>query len=114
MFPPLTRHSVRLNTFWQGVLLALLVGLWFLNLADFLLTRHALWRGIAEETNWLMDYFFRQGMVPAVAFKIGVVTVGILVLWRLRKYPEALVAAALLTCFFSVVVIYQVTSLMAY
>ena len=21
MFPPLTRHSVRLNTFWQGVLL---------------------------------------------------------------------------------------------
>lgn len=104
----LTRHSVRLNPFWQGVLLLLLVSLWLLNLADFLLTRHALWRGIAEETNWLMSYFFQQGMVPAVAFKIGMVTVGVLVLWRLRKYPEALLAALLLTFFFTLVVVYQV------
>ena len=109
----LGRRPERLGPFGQGLLLWLLVELWILNLADFLLTRHALWRGLAQEANWVMDFFFRQGTLPAVAFKIGTVTVGVLLLWRLRHYRTALVAAILLTGLFAVVVAYQVVWLIA-
>jgi hypothetical protein len=54
-----------------------------------------------------MDYFFRSGTVPTVVFKIGIVTVGALLLWRLRHYLTALIAAAALTGIFAAVVAYQ-------
>jgi len=54
-----------------------------------------------------MDYFFRSGTVPTITFKIGMVTVGSLLLWRLRHYRTALIAAALLTGVFTAVVVYQ-------
>lgn len=65
------------------------------------------WLGFATESNNVMDYFFRSGAVPAVAFKMGIVTVGTLLLWRLRRYRTALFAAALLTGVFAAVVAYQ-------
>jgi hypothetical protein len=83
------------------------VELWVLNIADLLLTRYPLWLGFATESNNVMDYFFRSGAVPAVAFKMGIVTVGTLLLWRLRRYRTALFAAALLTGVFAAVVAYQ-------
>lgn len=101
------------RTLWAGGLLWLLVELWVLNLIDFLLTRHALWRGLAQEAIWVTDFFFRQGTLPAVAFKIGTVTVGVLLFWRLRHCRTALVAAVLLTGFFAIVVAYQVVWLIA-
>ncbi|MEZ5125459.1 MAG: DUF5658 family protein [Thermoleophilia bacterium] len=108
----ITRHPVGVGQFGQGVLLLLLVYLWILNLADFLLTRHALWSGLAEESNWIMDYFFQQGTVPAMAFKVGIVTIGVLLLWRLRRFRESLIAAAMLTVLFALVVFYEAASLM--
>ena len=90
------RRSPRLGRFGQLVLLWVLVELWILNIADLLLTRYSLWLGFAKESNGVMDYFFRSGTAPTLVFKIGIVTVGALLLWRLRHYVTALVAAALL------------------
>ena len=101
------RRSPLLGPFGQAVLLWTLVELWALNVADLLLTRYALWLGFAKESNGVMDYFFRSGTLPSTAFKIGIVTVGTLLLWRLRRYRAALFAAVLLTGIFAAVVVYQ-------
>ena len=102
-----SRRSPRLGPFGQLVLLCVLIELWVLNIADLLLTRYSLWLGFAKESNGVMDYFFRSGTVQSVAFKIGIVTVGTLLLWRLRDYRAALFAGALLTGIFAAVVVYQ-------
>ncbi len=101
------RHAPLLGPFGQAVLLWTLVELWVLNVADLLLTRYALWLGFAKESNGVMDYFFRSGTVPSTAFKIGIVTVGTLLLWRLRRHRVALFAAVLLAGIFAAVVVYQ-------
>jgi hypothetical protein len=90
------------------LLLLLLVELWLLNVADLALTRYAMWLGFATESNDVMDFFLSAGTVPALAFKVGIVTLGSLLLWRLRAYRVATVAAALLTGVFATVVAYQV------
>ena len=91
------------------VLLLLLVELWLLNVADLALTRyHGMWLGFATESNGIMDFFLRAGTVPALAFKVGIVTVGALFLWRLRVYRISTVAAALVAGVFAAVVAYQV------
>jgi hypothetical protein len=89
------------------LLLLLLVQLWALNVADLALTRYAMWLGFATESNNVMDFFLRAGTVPALAFKVGIVTVGALLLWRLRAYRAATLAAALLAGVFAAVVVYQ-------
>jgi hypothetical protein len=102
-----TRRSPRLGPFGMRVLFWVLVELWVLNIADLLFTRYSLWLGFATESNNVMSYFFHTGEVPAGVFKIGIVTVGTLLLWRLRRYRTALFAAALLAGVFAAVVAYQ-------
>ena len=89
------------------LLLLLLIELWALNVADLALTRYSLWLGFATESNGIMDYFLRAGTVQALAFKVGIVTIGALMLWRLRAYRIATVAAVLLTGILAAVVSYQ-------
>ncbi len=89
-------------------LLLLLVQLWLLNVADLALTRHAMWLGFATESNDIMDFFLRAGTAQALAFKLGIVTVGAVLLWRLRAHRSATVAAVLLTAVLAAVVTYQV------
>jgi hypothetical protein len=102
------RHSKpRPSASRNQLLLLLLVELWALNVADLALTRYAMWLGFATESNGIMDFFLRAGTVPALAFKVGIVTVGALLLWRLRVYRVATVAAALLAAVFAAVVFYQ-------
>jgi hypothetical protein len=84
-----------------------LLELWVLNVADLLLTRYALWLGFATEENGVMRYFLHEGTLLAAAFKIGIVTVGVVALWRVRRRPAALAAAVLLTVVFAAVVAYQ-------
>jgi len=102
-----SRRTPLLGPFGVRVLFWLLVELWVLNVADLLLTRYSLSLGFATESNGVMDYFFKSGTVPTIGFKIGIVTVGTLLLWRLRRYRTALIAAALLTGVFAAVVAYQ-------
>ncbi len=92
----------------ERFLLLLLIELWLLNVADLALTRYAIWLGFATESNGVMDYFLRAGTAQALAFKIGIVTVGALLLWRLRGHRAAAFAAVLLTGVLAAVVSYQV------
>ena len=85
----------------------LLLELWVLNVADLLLTHYALWLGFATESNGVMAFFLRQGALSAAAFKLGIVTVGVLVLWRVREHRVVPLVAALLAAFFAAVVAYQ-------
>jgi len=89
------------------LLLLLLIALWAFNAADLALTRYAMWLGFATESNDVMDFFMRAGTVPALAFKLGVATVGALLLWRLRVYRIATIAAGLLAAVLAAVVTYQ-------
>jgi len=90
------------------LLLYLLVELWVLNVLDLALTRYGMWLGFATESNRVMDFFLRAGTLPALAFKVGVVTVGSLLLWRLRRHRGVLTGAVLLTAVFAAIVAYQV------
>ena len=91
----------------QRVLLLVLIELCLLNVADFALTRYAMWLGFATESNGVMDFFFKQSDVAAAAFKFGTVTGGAVALWLLRRYRAALLAGVLLTAVFAAVVVYQ-------
>jgi hypothetical protein len=101
-------RSPRLGPFGVRVLFWVLLELWILNAADLALTSYSLWLGFASESNAIMDFFFRSGPVPAALFKIGIVTAGTLLLWRLRAYRTALVAAVMLTGVFAALVAYEV------
>jgi hypothetical protein len=90
------------------LLMLLLVELWLLNVADLALTRYGMWLGFATESNGVMAYFLRAGTVPALLFKVGIVSLGALLLWRLRVYVVATMAAALMAGVFAAVVVYQV------
>ncbi len=85
----------------------LLFALWVLNVADFVLTTNALALGIADEANRVMGYFLEVGTGHAFAFKIGVVSAGVLGLWLLRRRRVTLVASAALTTAYALVVAYQ-------
>jgi hypothetical protein len=99
----LARHGIS----GEQLLFWLLLELWVLNAADLLLTRYSLWLGFATESNGVMAYFLHEGTLTAAVFKIGIVSVGVLLLWRLRRRPSALVAALALTAVFAAVVAYQ-------
>ena len=99
----LARHGVS----GEQLLFWLLLELWVLNAADLLLTRYSLWLGFATGSNGVMAYFLHEGTLTATVFKIGIVSVGVLALWRLRRRPTALVAALALTAIFAAVVAYQ-------
>ena len=97
------KHGVR----GEQLLFWCLLELWVLNVADLLLTRYALWLGFATEENGVMRYFLHEGTLMAAVFKIGIVTAGVVALWRVRHRPAALAAAVLLTLVFAAVVAYQ-------
>ncbi len=103
----LALRSPKLGPFGTRVLFWLLVALWLLNVADLSLTAYGIWLGFASESNGVMRYFLHQGTLTAAVFKIGLITVGALLLWRLRRYRSALVAAVLLAGVFAAVVAYQ-------
>jgi hypothetical protein len=102
------RTKIRPSESRDRLLVLLLVELWLLNIADLALTRYALWLGFATESNNIMDYFLSAGTLPALLFKVGMISLGALLLWRLRVYVVATVAAALVTGVFAAVVVYQV------
>jgi hypothetical protein len=105
--PGTTRGLARLGVSGEQLLFWLLLALWVLNVADLLLTHYVLWLGFATEENGVMRYFLHEGTLAATVFKIGIVSVGALLLWRVRHHRAALVAAVLLVAVFAAVVAYQ-------
>ena len=91
----------------RPVLIAALAALWMLNLWDLLLTHRALQSGMAREANSFMNLLLGLGWLPAVVFKIGVVSVGVVVLWKYRHHRLALLSTVSLALFYGLVVLYQ-------
>lgn len=100
-------RSPRLGPLGERVLFWTLVELFLLNIADLGLTLYGIWLGFASESNGVMRYLLHEGTITAAVFKIGIVTVGALLLWRFRAYRSALFAAVVLCAFFAAVVVYQ-------
>lgn len=100
---PAPSPIVRDKVVWWSLLF-----LWLLNLGDLLMTRAALDAG-ARETNVLMGWLLSLGFVPAAVFKMGIVTLGILILWRYRRYPVALTGSVALAGVYALVVVYQLS-----
>lgn len=98
---------VRLGVSSSRVAFWLLLALWVFNFVDFLLTQKAIAAGRASEANRVMSYFLNEGLLPALIFKIGVVTAGVLIIWRLRRHNVAIFAAGALAVVYAAVVMYQ-------
>ena len=96
-----TADAGRSELFWQ------LLTLWVLNLCDLALTTKALALGVALEANSVMGFFLEHGPLVAAAFKLGAVTGGVALLWRLRRHRSALTAARIVTALYAVIVLYQ-------
>ena len=77
------------------------------DIADLALTSYGIWLGFASQSNDVMRYFLHQGTVTAAVFKVGLISAGVLLLWRVRRYRSALIAAVLLAVVFAAVVSYQ-------
>jgi len=102
---------VRVGLSRTRLLAWLLVILWSANVADLVLTLKAIALGKATEANRLMDAFFRAGSDDAIAFKLGVATAAVVVLWLARRRPVVLPASVLLTTAFVALVAYEALSL---
>ena len=90
----------------------LLLVLWVLNFADFLLTWEGTRLGVFEEANGVMAYLLGAGTGPAFAFKMLVMTVAVLAMWRLRHHPWIVRLAVVLVVAFGVLVAYEALALL--
>jgi hypothetical protein len=98
---------VRYGVSSARVVFWLLLALWVFNFADFLLTQRAIAAGRASEANGVMSFFLNEGLFAALIFKVGVVTAGVLIIWRLRRHNVAILAAGALAAVYAAVVMYQ-------
>ena len=103
--------SVRHGMGRTRLLAWLLATLWIANLCDLLLTLRAIGMHRAIEANRLMDYVLRAGSLPAAIVKLGIVSVGVALLWRFRRRPPVLRATAIVTLAFVALVVYEALSL---
>jgi hypothetical protein len=85
----------------------LLLGLWVLNVCDLVLTTQGIQTGHAREANGVMRLLLHEGLVPTLGFKLGVVTIGVVILWRLRRHHVTFTAVAVLTATYGLIVLYQ-------
>jgi hypothetical protein len=103
---------VRAGVSRRDALFWLLLGLWILNFADLLLTWRSVVIGGARELNVFMARVLSWGIGPAFLVKIGIVTVGAVVIWRLRRHPRTLQATMMVAAAYAAVVVYQVLGLL--
>ncbi len=66
-------------------------------------------RPIREDVNdglrdKVLFWLLHAGSLPAFGFRLDVVTLGVIVLWRLRSHRAVLLAAAMLAAVFAVIV----------
>ena len=105
----MTRRSPESPSSPQEVrfLAGLLSALWVLNAVDLAVTTWAIAHHRAREANRLMAALFASGTVPAAVFKLGLVTLGVVLLWRLRRRRLVVAATGLLTAVFASLVTYE-------
>lgn len=92
--------------------------LWFVlaivlvfNFIDASLTLLAVHVGIAEEANPIMAAILSLGSVPFVVTKIGLVSLGVAMLWRMRRRPLAVFGSFAALCAYAFVMGYHVETI---
>jgi hypothetical protein len=81
-----------------------------LNLLDALWTITFLEAGVADEANPLMVSALTHGPVGFMAFKLALVSLSVLLLWRLRRHRSAALALWSGAMAYAVVVAYHVSN----
>ena len=78
----------------RGILWALAATILVLNLYDAMVTLAVVESGLAEEANPLMRTPLAWGALEFMAVKLGLVSTGVLLLWRLRQVRIAAIGMA--------------------
>ncbi len=87
--------------FW--ILVSLIM---FLNMADYYLTYIGVNLG-AKELNPIMDFLIGKGWEYVALFKLSIMVISLLALWRLYRYTIALWVASFITIFYTALLIYH-------
>jgi hypothetical protein len=95
------------------VVLAIILAVNALNLADFLLTMNVLSKG-GGEANPIMRSLFEMDPVYAGIFKMLAVFFTSWLTWRCRRFRSGLQVAIILLALFTVVICYHIVGLVAY
>ena len=78
--------------------LLIVTALWIINFFDAGLTLLAHRQGVLFEMNPVGEWFLRLGPDTLVLFKLAMVLISTSILWRIRNYPLAELAAWVLLC----------------
>jgi hypothetical protein len=84
--------------------------LWVLNLADYLLTVHALKNG-AVEINPLMAFILGGGTLAALSVKVVLFTAAVILLWYVRHIRIARIGVYLVVGWYIMIVCYEMVML---
>jgi hypothetical protein len=87
-----------------GIVKAVLV----LNLLDAVLTLTWVSAGLAREGNFLLETLLLRHPILFVGAKLGLVSLGSLLLWRKREHPGAVIAIFLIFLAYYLVLLYHV------
>lgn len=89
--------------YWASALL-------IMNLLDGIFTLAAVQAGAAAEANPLMEFPLELGSVWFIAAKTGLVSAGVLMLWRARERLLAHAGLVALTLVYAAVVVYHLSA----
>lgn len=87
--------------FWIMICLIL-----FLNMADYYLTYIGVNLG-ARELNPIMNFLIGKGWEYVALFKLSIMIISVLALWRLYRYAMALWVASFIMIFYTALMIYH-------
>jgi hypothetical protein len=96
-----------------GWLNAIIKAVLVLNLVDAIFTLVWVWAGLATEANALMAGLVERHPVVFVAAKLGLTSLGSILLWRLRRHPIAVVGIFGVFLVYYWVLIYHLSYLIA-
>ena len=86
-------------------------GIVVLNLFDVMLTLTAIHSGVASEANPLMDVSLAWGGVWFVLVKLSLVSLGVTLLWRLRRLPLAATGLLVVCALYTGVIAYHLSAI---
>ncbi len=108
--PGLLERALRALRDRPALLAGLLIVANLLNLLDFVMTLHALQSGVGE-ANPVMDGLFSVSPWAAGLFKLTLVGLSSLAIWRFRRYRRLLAASMLLVMAYGAVIVFQLYGL---
>jgi Domain of unknown function (DUF5658) len=95
----------------DALLFRIAAGILILNLLDAVLTLGVIHAGAATEANPLMDVSLGWGGIWFIVIKLSLVSLGVQLLWNLRRTRLAAIGLFGMCLFYGAVVMYQLTAI---